>query len=100
MHGIEAQSRHPVLLTPSVARLRPALVVTSSFREHHDGTSFVCISLIADLRIFRSAELYYMSNNILLSGRWRRALRGWSPGPSALACATTSGTNAFQRSLS
>ena len=34
MQGIEAHSRHPDLLTPSSARLRPALVVTSCFIEH------------------------------------------------------------------
>ena len=34
MQGIEAHSKHPGLLTPSTARLRPALVVTSSFNEH------------------------------------------------------------------
>ena len=34
MQGIEAHSRHPGLLTPSTARVRPAFVVTSSLSEH------------------------------------------------------------------
>ena len=56
MHGMEAHSKHPGLRTPSSARLRPALVVTSSFREHRRTEHPFLVYLLSPILEFSDVQ--------------------------------------------
>ena len=99
MQGIEAQSRHPGLLTPSSARLRPALVVTSSFIEHGKTEHQFLTYLLSPIVEFSEVQNSTICLVIYLLGVGRRILRSWSPGPGALAGTSIRGPDAFQRGL-
>ena len=64
IQGMEAQSKHPGLRTPSSARLRPAFVVTSSFREHRRTEHPFLIYLLSPILEFSDVQNSTMCRTI------------------------------------